>query len=343
MGKWLQFLRKRGTPASESTTEQPDNTEQLSDLGQLLRHARKEQHISLETLEQETRIRQKYILALEEGRYDELPTPGHIHGFMRNYALCLGLDMQEVEELYAKDRGAHHRFEPRIFHPKNIALLPKKPLLRANALLAIVIIMLLGTAGWFFWQYGWPWLRPQIMPQPTATATAVLAATATPTQTATRETIAPTSTPEDESATATPTLEPTATPEPTVTATPTLDAPLVLPTPTAKPTNTPTPEPTPEQEGVTLLLKFVDRVWLQISVDGQDLPGEMFEIGEEKEWQAEYSIYLICGNAGGVEATVNGEELGLLGERAEVVEKIWGPEGEMEPTPEVEPAPTKAP
>ena len=150
MGKWLQFLRKRGTPASENTTEQPDNTKQLSDLGQLLRQARQEQHISLEALEQETRIRQKYILALEEGRYDELPTPGHIHGFMRNYALSLGLDMQEVEELYAKERGVHHRFEPRIFHPKNIALLPKKPLLRANALLAIVIVLLLGTAGWFF-------------------------------------------------------------------------------------------------------------------------------------------------------------------------------------------------
>lgn len=98
-----------------------------------------------------------------------------------------------------------------------------------------------------------------------------------------------------------------------------------------------------EQAGVTLLLKFVDRVWLQVSVDGQALPGEMFETGEEKEWQAEYTIYLICGNAGGVEATVNGEELGILGERAEVVEKIWGPEGEIEPTPEVEPTPTKAP
>lgn len=343
MGKWFQFLHKRGTPASASTTAQPDSTKPLSDLGQLLRQAREDQRISLEALEQETRIRQKYILALEEGRYDELPTPGHIHGFMRNYALCLGLDMQEVEELYAKDRGAHHRFEPRIFHPKNIALLPKKPLLRANVLLVIVIVMLLGTAGWFFWQYGWPWLRPQIMPQPTATATATVSLTLTPSRTATREAIAPTSTPEDETATATPTVEPTIASEPTATATPTVDAPLVLPTPTARPTNTPTPEPTLEQEGVTLLLKFVDRVWLQISVDGQDLPGEMFETGEEKEWQAEDTIYLICGNAGGVEVTVNGEELGVLGERAEVVEKMWGPEGEVTPTPEVEPTPTKAP
>ena len=99
MGKRLNFLRRKGKRASEGETTQSDSTEQtLSDLGQLLRQAREERGISLEALEQQTRIRQKYILALEEGRYDELPTPGHIHGFMRNYALALGVDMEEVDK-----------------------------------------------------------------------------------------------------------------------------------------------------------------------------------------------------------------------------------------------------
>ena len=43
---------------------------------------------------------------------------------------------------------------------------------------------------------------------------------------------------------------------------------------------------------------------------------------------------MICGNAGGIEVTVNGQELGVLGERAQVVERVWGPEGEITPTPE---------
>ena len=82
---------------------------------------------------------------------------------------------------------------------------------------------------------------------------------------------------------------------------------------------------------------------MQVTIDGEELPGELLEVDDEREWKAQYTIYMICGNAGGVELTVNGEELGLLGERAQVVEKIWGPEGEIAPTPGAESAtPTPA-
>ena len=69
----------------------------------------------------------------------------------------------------------------------------------------------------------------------------------------------------------------------------------------------------------------------------------MFEVGEEQEWTAQDTIYMICGNAGGMEVTVNGEDLGVLGERAEVVEKTWGPQGEITPSPEAEGTPTPTP
>ncbi len=358
MGKWGQFFRRgrRKTSAQAGeATEQSGSRATLSELGQLLRTAREEQGVSLEKIEQHTRIRQKFILAIEEGRYDDLPTPGHIHGFLRNYALYLGLDMEDVEALYTRDRSAHRRFEPKVFHPKNIALIPKKPLVKADLLLSIVIVMLLATVGWFVWQYWWPVIAPRMVGASTTTPTATsehpersegqAAASNTPRATSTPQAAALTATPTTEALTATPTEESTATPEPTATAT--LDAPLVLPTPTEAPTATPTPTATATRPagGVTLSLKFLERVWLQVTVDGRELPGELFETGEEKEWTAENTIHLICGNAGGVEAAVNGEELGVLGNRAQVVEKTWGPEGEIAPTLAVEgtPTPTKAP
>ena len=129
MAKWGQFLRRRKKSKRDAgQTQETQSSTAYGELGRLLRETREERGISLDEIEEHTRIRSKYVLALEEGRYDELPTPGHIHGFLRNYALSLGLDMEEVEALYAKDRAAHRRFEPRIFHPKNIALIPKKPL-----------------------------------------------------------------------------------------------------------------------------------------------------------------------------------------------------------------------
>jgi cytoskeletal protein RodZ len=332
MGKWGQFWRRKRTSRQEDAAQSPETHSRSAhgELGRLLRETREEKGIPLEAIEVQTRIRQKYILALEEGRYDDLPTPGHIHGFLRNYALCLGLDMKEVEALYAKDRSAHQRFEPNIFHPKNIALIPRRPLVKADLVLGIVVVMVLVVAGWFLYQqYGLPtfWLRPA----PTATATATPEeGAANPVPTSTREAVSPTSTPAP--AEPTPTVEPT--PEPTVTATPTLDSPLTIPTLTAEPTATPSPTMTPTPvEGVVLQVKVVERVWMQVAIDGQQLPGGFLEAGDEREWKGQTTIYMICGNAGGLEIVVNGEDLGVLGARAEVVERMWGPEGQVTPTP----------
>lgn len=344
MGRLGQWVRKRDEPVEQETEPrlvEPHTVQ--GELGAALRQAREELRLTLEQVEEATRIRQKYLLALEQGQYDELPTPGHIHGFLRNYARYLDLDMDEVEALYARDRTAHRRFEPRIFHPKNISLLPRQPLIKADLVLGVVIVVLLSILGYLFWQYGWPRVRPLLpmvgiaVPSATREQTTVTPTTSTA---GTRLVVASTSTasPTPDAAGATPTGTATAaptetsTPEPIPTATPTLDSPLVLATPTPEPTATPTATPT-RTNGVVVSAQFVDRVWLQVTIDGQESPGSLYEVGDEAQWTADRTIYMICGNAGGIELTVNGEEQGVLGGRAEVVEKTWGPQGEITPTP----------
>ncbi len=165
--------------------------------------------------------------------------------------------------------------------------------------------------------------------QSVATSAALAAATKTPTEAA--------ATPTPVAASQTPTAAPTETPTDVPAPTATLDRPLLLPSPTPDPTKTPTPTLTPSPtpvEGVTLSILVVERAWLQVSVDGQALPGELLEVDEERAWEADQTIYLICGNAGGIQVTVNGEELGALGGRAEVVDRTWTPLGEATPTPE---------
>jgi cytoskeleton protein RodZ len=51
------------------------------------------------------------------------------------------------------------------------------------------------------------------------------------------------------------------------------------------------------------------------------------EAGTTRTFRGRESVTLRCGNAGGVEATVNGESLGLLGERGQVVDMEWLAEG----------------
>ena len=334
----------------------------MGELGRLLRETREEKGLTLEEVEQHTRIRAKFLAALEGGNYDQLPTPGHVHGFLRNYTVYLGLDWGEVQALYDDETSSHRLFEPGIFHPKDIALAPRKPLIRASLVLGLVIaLVVLVIGGWAFWQYGWSFVQPMLplrspwaaLPTPVATPRVTALATSTPgaqsrLPTATR---VPSSTPtRQQSVTATRTLAPTqrVTPTetpvpPTVTTTATRERPAILSTPTSRPTQTPAPTST-RDEGVVLEIKVIERSWLQVTVDEQELPGELLEADQERRWEAQSTIYYICGNAGGVEVAVNGRDLGTLGERGEVVERTWTVDGEVTPTPRaVRPQATQTP
>src|SRR5512138_2569374 len=61
-------------------------------LGNELREARQQRDLTLDQAEKQTRIRAKYLEALEQGNYTVLPTPVQTRGFLRNYARFLGLD-----------------------------------------------------------------------------------------------------------------------------------------------------------------------------------------------------------------------------------------------------------
>ena len=69
----------------------------MGQLGDLLRGTREAKGLSLEQVEQDTRIRRKLLEALEQEAYEELPAPVFVKGFLRNYAMLLGLDADEAD------------------------------------------------------------------------------------------------------------------------------------------------------------------------------------------------------------------------------------------------------
>ena len=66
----------------------------MFEIGSSLREARERQKLELSEIERETRIRSKYLQALEEDRFDRLPAPAYAKGFLRTYADYLGLEAQ---------------------------------------------------------------------------------------------------------------------------------------------------------------------------------------------------------------------------------------------------------
>lgn len=72
----------------------------MSELGQMLRNARLENQISLEDLEEVTKIRKRYLEAIEDGNYKVLPGTFYVRAFIKSYAEAVGLDPNEVLRLY---------------------------------------------------------------------------------------------------------------------------------------------------------------------------------------------------------------------------------------------------
>ena len=72
----------------------------MFDIGSSLREARVRQGLDFPELEERTKIRPKYLRALEEERFDILPAPTYIRGFLRSYAETLGLDGQPFVDEY---------------------------------------------------------------------------------------------------------------------------------------------------------------------------------------------------------------------------------------------------
>ena len=72
----------------------------MFEIGNSLREARLRRHIEFTDAEHGTKIRGKYLRALEDERFELLPSHTYVKGFLRSYAEYLGLDGQLYVDEY---------------------------------------------------------------------------------------------------------------------------------------------------------------------------------------------------------------------------------------------------
>src|SRR5688572_3275209 len=72
----------------------------MADIGSLLRETRIRNKIDITTVEEATKIRAKYLRALENEEWILLPGPTYVKTFLRTYAQFLGLDPHLLVEEY---------------------------------------------------------------------------------------------------------------------------------------------------------------------------------------------------------------------------------------------------
>lgn len=75
----------------------------MSELGQQLREARLQKGMSLDDVQEMTKIRKRYLEAIEAGDYKVLPGSFYVRAFIKTYAEAVGIDPDELLEGHKQD------------------------------------------------------------------------------------------------------------------------------------------------------------------------------------------------------------------------------------------------
>jgi cytoskeletal protein RodZ len=83
-------------------------------IGARLREARMRQGLEIADCAAATRIRERYLVAIEDGRFESLPDPAYVNGFVRAYASHLGVAVpQPVRDLPVDGEPGNAAVRPR--------------------------------------------------------------------------------------------------------------------------------------------------------------------------------------------------------------------------------------
>lgn len=325
----------------------------MIEIGQRLRQARESKDLSLADVEAKTRIRQRYLNALESGDWNELPNQVAVRGFLRRYATFLGLD---PEELLSQFHEKLTPLAPSAALPENAASpssdytlidldlysdTTRRSRLGRRVLSFLLLVISLLILAYLLLTYGFPYLKGRTEGGQQVTATVALPpAGQAPTVPVIGET-SPTAPAIAAPSTQAGNVPATFTPSPGPTFTPTI---------TPSPTLTPTPA-----EAIRLRVEVTSTAWLRIVTDGTVQVESLVDPGFDQTFVAHQQLEFLTGNAGGVQLTLDGTPMPPLGDIGEIVVFNWriqdGEIVEITPTPiptftptsETTPEPTGSP
>jgi cytoskeletal protein RodZ len=302
-------------PAELSGAEKSSD-EIFAEIGRHLRARRELLSLTYEEVERHTRVRSAFLKALEEGVPDELPSPVQTRGILSNYAGFLDLDVEAVLLRFADGVQARYR-ERRPVNPKrsrspmtvNTSLPPLRTFIASDLVFGGgMAIMLLLFAIWGISRV--VVLRSNSHPQATAPSISdVLAGTPIPTQ--------------PQEVTLIPVQDTAQAP---------LDATATLDLATLGP-----------NINIQLNIVSVERTYMRVSVDGKVQFEGRTTPGTAYSYDARSQIDILVGNAAALKITLNGRDLGLMGNFGEVIDRVYTVQGAVTPTSTQPPTATATP
>ena len=126
----------------------------MFEIGYSLREARERQGLGYPEIELATKIRAKYIRALEEEDFDSIPGDAYTRGFLRTYAEYLGLDGDVYVDEYASRFLTSWRDELPQRRERRRIRTRQRPIERRAVLLVLAGIVVVTALVFAAWRYG---------------------------------------------------------------------------------------------------------------------------------------------------------------------------------------------
>lgn len=269
-------------------------------IGETLKNARVAKGISLEQAEEDTKIRKRYLQALEDEDYSILPGMVYAKGFLRNYASYLGLNQEEIMIEYkllntpVRENGTRPNIEE-VIHKRRANNRVNRKVYFITVIVAVIAILTFAL-------YSTIVKKDSDVPKSGNNDNQVKTGQqaqknnnqAGSTGNSAIQENKPDSTsnqPENSS-------------------------------PGQQSSSASSGDlPGEDEEKVKLVLKGIEPSWIKVYVDGKVEFTGILKPGETKTFAAADKIKFRSGNAGGTEVTLNGQDLGTLGPTGKVVDR----------------------
>ena len=137
----------------------------MFEIGSTLREARERRQLTHDQVEGETKIRAKYVRALEDEQFEILPSGTYVKGFLRSYADFLGLEGQIFVDEYVSRFGTRH--DDDLFRRRRERPQTARRESSSALVVAIVAVVALSVLVFVAWRWG-----PSDSPSRTLTANA---------------------------------------------------------------------------------------------------------------------------------------------------------------------------
>ncbi|MBT2215042.1 helix-turn-helix domain-containing protein [Virgibacillus dakarensis] len=128
------------------------------EIGEKLKEARLEKDLSLDSVQETTKIQKRYLMAIEEGNFHILPGKFYARAFIKEYAAAVGLDPNELLEEYKEEIPQTEEESTaqytRIQRSRKENTSTKNPAVFSFLPTIIVVVLVIGIvfAAWYFYK-----------------------------------------------------------------------------------------------------------------------------------------------------------------------------------------------